>query len=114
MKPSFFSGCHPIFFRVAKTPIFSKLRIGCRLNGRIFIQCQDPSVKNTDLIFYPIFIKKKWLKVLFFDKNLTKQQEHFLSHYWIDLKFSSFYQYPDTTNSGLYLVSHVNHVIGDQ
>ena len=44
MKPRFFSGCHPeknqiefypIFFRVAKAPIFSKLKIGCRLEGRI-------------------------------------------------------------------------------
>jgi hypothetical protein len=42
MKPSFFSGCHPekiqiefnpIFFRVAKALIFSKLKIGCRLKG---------------------------------------------------------------------------------
>ena len=45
MKPSFFSGCHtekiqvefyPTFFRVAKAPIFSKLKIGCRLKGRFF------------------------------------------------------------------------------
>ena len=45
MKPSFFSGCHPekiqfefypIFFRVPKAPIFSKLKIGCRLRGVLF------------------------------------------------------------------------------
>ena len=44
MKPSFFSGYHlekiqvefcPIFFRLAKAPIFSKSKIGYRLNGRL-------------------------------------------------------------------------------
>ena len=47
MKPSFFSGYHPeksqvkfypIFFRVAKTPIFSKLKVGWRLKGRLYQQ----------------------------------------------------------------------------
>ena len=45
-QPSFCSGCHPekiqvefypIFFRVAKAPIFSKLKIGCRLKGQLLI-----------------------------------------------------------------------------
>ena len=43
MKPSFFSGCHTKkiqvefypFFRVDKASIFSKLKIGCSLKGRI-------------------------------------------------------------------------------
>ena len=48
MKPNFFSGCHPekiqvelypIFFMVAKAPIFSKLKIGCRLNGQLCRYC---------------------------------------------------------------------------
>ena len=43
-QPRFCSGCHPkknqvelypIFFRVAKAPIFSKLKIGCSLKGRL-------------------------------------------------------------------------------
>ena len=39
MKPSFFSGCHPekkirLNSKVLKVPIFSKLKIGCRLKGR--------------------------------------------------------------------------------
>ena len=89
---------------MAKFLIFSKLKIGLQIK----------ELKNTELMSNPIFFKKKWPKVLVFDKNLTKQQAHFLSQYWIDLNFSSFYQYTDTTNSGLYLVSHVNHVIGDQ
>ena len=46
MKPSFFSGCHikknkvkfyPIFYRAAKVPLFSKLKIGCRLKGQLLI-----------------------------------------------------------------------------
>ena len=67
MKPSLFSSFHPekiqvefypIFFRVAKAPIFSKLKTGCRLKGQICIKGQVPLVKNIDLIVNPIFVKK--------------------------------------------------------
>ena len=55
-KPSFFSGCHPekiqvefypIFFRVTKAPIFSKLKIGCRLKGCIWFLSDIPANWHT-------------------------------------------------------------------
>ena len=57
MKPSFFSGCrpekiqvefYPIFFRVAKALIFSKLKIGCRLKGRLSKSIENVSEEGFD------------------------------------------------------------------